>query len=385
MRHSWTTDEIRRARQGLPTRRQFLNGASSAVGGAFMAPYFAGAARAQELGELKLLAWESMVMEEQFKQFLASKGITLKTSIMSTQDDAQVQLVGSTPNPVDMSSYSHGYSDFYVRELRIVSPMDAAKVPNYNANDIFPEFYNGPIWVKDGQLYAVPAMWGLNAMVYNPALVPEPQSYKDLLKPEYKDLVLFTEDTVAAWPMLARLAGLGDKYPNLTRDELATAFAAAAPYVQQSRVFAGSYGDAVNLFVNGEVGVLFCGWTGIPLETAKSGVETRAKIPAEGGSMWSDSWFIPVTATNPEAAYAYINEMAGPEGSAKLAKANACGTPNRKAVPLLDEITRSFFDYENLSADLANSPMQGLPPRESAEFATFDDWVAAWEEFKLGF
>lgn len=385
MKHIWTADEIRCAQLGTPTRRKFLKGASAALGGAFLAPYLGHPARAAALGELKMLAWENMVLQEQFKDFLDANGITIKASILSTQDDVQVHLSGSKPNPVDMSSYSHGYSDFYVKELKIASPMDPAKVPNYNESDIFPEFYNKPLWVKDGQLYGVPAIWGLNAMVYNPKLVPEPQSYKDLLKPEYKGLVFFTDDTVASWPIIARLGGFGDKYPDLTPAELEASFAAARPYVEQCRVFAGSYGDAINLFVNGEVGVLFCGWTGIPLETAKSGVETRVKIPSDGGAMWCDSWFIPVSATNPDAAYAYINEMIGPEGSAKMAEAIACGTPNRKSVALLDEVTRSFFNYDNLSADLANSPMQGIPPRESKELATFDNWVAAWEQLKLGF
>lgn len=68
-----------------------------------------------------------------------------------------------------MSSYNNGYSEFYGKELNILSEMDEAKIPNYNAEDIFPEFYKQSPWAWDGHLYGVPVIWGVNSVVYNPS------------------------------------------------------------------------------------------------------------------------------------------------------------------------------------------------------------------------
>lgn len=386
MRRTWTIDEIRRAQQGLPTsRRQFLKGASAALGGAFMAPYLPRMARAEVGGELKMLAWENMPMQDYLEPWLKKNNVTLNIASVATQDDVQVQLVGNTPNVIDITSYNNGYSEFYGKELKIVSELDEAQIPNYNAEDIFEEFYKQAPWAWDGHLYAVPVIWGLNSIVYNPKLVPEPKQYSDLLKPEYKGLVTFADDTLATWPMFARVAGLGDKFPFVTPEELEAIFKAAEPYREQSKVFAGSIGDTINLFVNGEIGVLYCGWSGMPQETAKQNVETKAILPKEGGAIWSDAWFIPKTAVNRDTAHAYINELVGPEGQAAMAQVMACGTVNRKAVPLLDPVTKSYFDYTDLDAIFKDSPLQPIPPRESDQYATFDQWIAAWEQFRAGF
>ena len=66
------------------------------------------------------------------------------------------------------------------------------------------------------------------------------------------------------------------------------------------------------------------------------------------------------------------------------AKKTICGTPNSKAVALMDADTKGLFDYANLNEVLKNTPLLGIPPRESKEFATYDEWVQAYEGLKSG-
>lgn len=353
--------------------------------GGFLAPFLPGMAGAQALGELKILAWEGFAFETELDDYLVDKGINLSMSTISTQDDVQIRLTGSTPAAIDISSYNQGYADFYGKALKIMQPLDMARIPNYNKDDIFPEFYDHPAFFWDGSQYGVVSGWGINTLVYNPALVPEPKSFLDLLKPEYAGQIAFVDDQLANWPIYARLAGLGDKYPNVTKDELVQVFDAMKPYRDQSKVFASSIGDVINLFVNGEIGVLFSGWSGIPVETIKQGVETSYTVVAEGGAIWSDAYFIPTSAQNLDAAYAFIEGMISPEAQAEHAQLTLSGSINRKAVPLMDDATRALFDYDNLAAIFAGSPLPSIPPLESAEFATFDDWVQATSDFKVGF
>lgn len=385
MKTIWTNDEIRAAAQGKPTRRQFLTGTTVAAVGGFLAPWLPGAARADGLGELKILAWEGFAFQEELKDYMAEKGIAQALSTISTQDDVQIRLSGSTPTAIDVTSFNQGYAELYGRVLKIMQPLDTARIPNYNANDIFPEFYQAQPWSMDGQLFGVVMGWGINCVVFNPAKVPEPASYQDLLKPEYAGQIAFVDDSLANWPMFARLTGFGDKYPNVTRDELVQIFEGMKPYREQSKVFAASIGDVINLFVNGEIGVLFSGWSGIPHETGAQGVETKYTLPSEGGAIWSDAFFIPTSATNTDAAYAFIDGMIAPQAQADHARLTLSGTINKAAVPLMDEATRGLFNYDDLAGIFAKSPLPAIPPLASDEFATFDDWVQATADFKIGF
>ncbi|MFJ2684366.1 PotD/PotF family extracellular solute-binding protein [Pseudomonas sp. NPDC087342] len=384
MKEPWSIDDIRNVIDGKPTRRQVLGGAAVLAGGAFMAPYFPVMA-AEVGGKLRLLGWEGETFDDQLAEFVKSKKIDLKISSIANQDDVQIQLVGKTPTVIDITAYNEGYANYYGKQLKILSPLDESKLPNYSSDLIFDQFYKKPFWYWDDQLYGVVVAWGLNVLIYNPALVPEPKSYSDLLKPEYKGLLTFTDDILATWPMIARVTGFADKYPNLTKDELSKAFEAMEPYRAQSRVFAGSIGDTINLFVNKEIGVLFSGWTGITGETKLQGVETRLGNPVEGGAIWSDAFCIPKTAQNRDTAHAYINAVLTPEVQAANANKSGVATICKKAIPLLDEKARNAVNYDNLDEVFRNAPMQGVPPRVSDKYATFDQWIEAWENFKTGF
>ncbi len=215
------------------------------------------------------------------------------------------------------AEYNQGYSELYIDVLKITKPLDKSKLPNYSQDNLFDVFYDKPTWFRDGQLYGVPYAWGLNALVYNPALMEKPTSYEDLLKPELKGKIAFVDDTLATWPIAARMAGLGDKFPKVTPDEMKAIFDNLKLYRDQSRIISLTYGDLVSLFVSGEVVALFCGWTGIPQETEKQGVKTEYTIPKEGAEMWFDQMAIPADAPHVADALEFLNYMMRPEVIAK--------------------------------------------------------------------
>ena len=116
----------------------------------------------------------------------------------------------SNPPPIDLAEYNQGYDKLYIEDLKIISPLDESKIPNYNEQDIFPGFYKRSTWFKDGKLWGVPWTWGLNSLIYNPAAMAAPTSYTDLLKPELKGKIALVDDSLATWPAAVRLAGLID-------------------------------------------------------------------------------------------------------------------------------------------------------------------------------
>lgn len=365
------------------SRRKFLLGSMAVAAGATLGRWIPTANAATGGGRLEIITWEGYSTQKEAAQWLTQNGIILNAATMGTQDDVTAKLVGN-PVRLDVAEYAYGYNDVY-KQIKALTPIDVAKVPNYNSSDIIDNFYKGQTWFFDGQHFGIPWCWGMNSIVYNPSMVPEITSYKDLLRKEFKGKLAFVDDTTATWPLIARLAGYGAKFPNLTKEELAHAFKEVIPYREQSRVFAPSNGDIVSLFVAGEIAACFCVWSAVPVQTALQGVTTKYVIPEEGANIWADAWFIPMTAVNREAALSFINHTLDPQVQADVCRNNSTGVMNRKAVALLDEQTRSLFDYENLDRVFAKSPMQAPPPQVSGEFATYNDWLQAWSDFKSGF
>ena len=78
-------------------------------------------------------------------------------------------------------------------KLDTLAAIDEAKVPNLPK--VLPFFLNNPAVRIDGKLYAIPYVWGGVPMMYDPAVIPTaPESWKDLLKPEYTGKVAMLDN-----------------------------------------------------------------------------------------------------------------------------------------------------------------------------------------------
>jgi spermidine/putrescine-binding protein len=372
-------------RNGL-NRRDVLNAGLALGAGAFLGPLMPGGrAQAAPSGNLKIMAWEGFTLDTELKAWREKNKVKVDAGIISTQDDVHSKLIGSNPVRLDLAEYSQGFEKFYVDELNIVKPVDIAKVPNFTPENIYPQFYQASTWYWNDTHFAIPWVWGLNALVYNPKMTKPIKSYKDLLAPELKGKLTFCDDTIATWPMIARIAGFGPQFPNLTKEQFKTAFEGLGPYRDQCRVFASSNGDAISLFASGEIAACFSLWSGTPVETAKRGVETIYAVPEEGAVMWCDAWFMPKSAENIEAAHAFMNEAISAKAQAEVCKGVNGGAVNRHAVQLMEADTKALFDYANLDEVFKKSPLQGQPPRTSDTYATYDEWTQAWADFKSSF
>jgi spermidine/putrescine-binding protein len=382
MKRIWSTDEIVATALG---RRGFLKGAASITGGALLAPLLHGRpAQAAVGGEIQLMAWTGFDLTDELADWRKEHGVTVQVNALGSQDDVTAKFNVPNPVPFDLAVFNQGYAELYIDVLKMPKPLDPARIPNYNPTNMFPQFYMQPTWYRHGKLWGAPWSWGLNALIYNPAMMPKPTTYKDLLKPELKGKLVIADDTLATWPMAARLAGFKAEFPNLTHDQLKATFDNLKLYRAQSRTISPTYGDVTSLLVSGEIAACFIGDMGIPSETAKQGVKTEYVFPAEGATTWCDAWFIPPAADNIDTAYAYINEALSPEVQAKVATRNASGVVSSQAVKLLPDSMHALFDYSNIDKALEAAPFLGIPPLKSTQYATYSDWVSAWTDFKAG-
>lgn len=391
-RRIWTHEEKKAAADGdfaklaQLDRRGFMKGsfaAAAAASGLMTIPMFPRAAQAEVGGEIITLTWEAYDQIEPTKEWAAKNNVKITNSSMATQDDVQSKLVGGSPVRLDVTSYNQAYNKFYADELKILKPLDVAKIPNYSKDTFFDGFYQKDLWYWNNTQWAIPFCWGLVSLIYDPSKMPAPTSYTDLLKPEYKGKIVISDDNTGTWPAFAKIAGV-NTYPNVTKDDLKKIFEAAKPYRDQAKAFAASNGDIVSLITSGDVwACLICGIDSVA-NVKRQGGQCAYVIPSEGAFAWCDAFCIPTSAENVDTAHAFINEAIGGKEQAFLAKHTICGTPAKSAIAHMDEDTKSLYDYANMDAVLTKTPFLGIPPRESAEFATYDEWVQAYQDLKSG-
>ncbi|QCJ01105.1 ABC transporter substrate-binding protein [Agrobacterium larrymoorei] len=371
-------------RQHMLNRRSFLGGSAALAGGAMLAPIFPSTdAYAAVGGSIRLLAWEGFTLDKELADWRNKNKVTVNVSIISAQEDVQAKLLGGSPVALDVTEVSASYGELYARDLKITTPLDPSRLPNYNADNIFKFFYNGKYWLIDNVLTALPWIWGMDMPLYADG-APPIKSFRDFLKPEYEGKLTMIDGQIGTFDLASRLAGLGDKYPYVTRDEMASAWKALLPWKKQIRTFAASNGDVASLVSSKEVLGCFCTWTGVPVETLKSGVKSHSVIPEEGGVTWCDAWFIPKTAENVDTAYEFMNQSLDPVVQASAAKTAAGASVSSKSLVHMDDDTKALFDYANIDSALAKSPIRPLPPGSSDKFATYDDWMQGWSDFKSG-
>lgn len=335
-------------------------------------------------GELQVMAWEGYDLFDQLSDWKKDNGITTTTISITSQDDVHVKFMGGNPLPIDIAEYNQAYANLYMDELKIAQKIDLTKIPNYNADNIFPELFDKPEWTKNGNQWGIPWVWGFNTLLYNPKFTDAPTSYNDLLDPKFKGKIAIADDTVSTWPVAARIAGYGDKFPNLTHSELKEVFDNFKKFRDQSRLVVMNMGDTASLLASGELYAALVADPNIVNIAAEQGVELAMAIPKEGPVLWVDSWFIPASADNAEAAHAFMNASLDPKVQAEAAMAVNQFPVSPEAVKYLDEASRQRIDYANLG-DVFAAGLPGIPPvKDDGVHATYDDWVEAWEGFKAG-
>jgi spermidine/putrescine transport system substrate-binding protein len=332
-------------------------------------------------GKLDFLSWEGYDLPTCMENWQNANGVTMSSSYIGDHSEIQAKLTSAQTVGFDLITYYQGYYDLYRDELKIIQPINQEKVPNFQK--LYDLFRTEEFWVdQQGKLWGVPFTWGAEGCNYNADKIDPPQSWRDLLKPEIKGQLGMVDDMNGAVVIAGRILGYGDQLPNLSKDQLQEVKQFLIEMKGQARGIAPSFGDLTDLLVSGEVLVTYPGWAAVNVWAQDRGVNVQHTIPAEGGFAFIDAFAIPANSDNVETALQWINQAIGAEVQACQAAALAAGVVNPEAVPLLDEKTASLYDYNKIEDVFKNAPVYSLPPRESDQFATYDEWLSMWEEVK---
>jgi spermidine/putrescine-binding protein len=355
-------------------RRRFLAGSSALVAAA-LTSRSAGAATT-----VNWVGWQGYDEPLKVGTFLADNDISLATTYINTNEEIITRLQAGGVGQVDLVTIYYGHIPILVA-AGLVEAIDETKVPGIG--DIFPEFLQVDVLRHDGRLYAVPFTWGTLSMIYDPAAIERPTSWKDVLKDEYKGKVALVDDAtglLATWAPIVT----GTKTPTrITMDELKKTIDFLIEIKKNhARTFSASYGEATDLFARGEVVISAIGWDAMVGFAAAKGKKLDYVIPEEGAMVFMDTLAIPTGAPNRDLAYKMIGQCISPEGQKQIADALTQAIITKTAVPRVDERNREIYQYDNLDSLFQKARFYPFWPIEpEGNFVTHEQSQEEYQRF----
>ena len=356
-------------------RRQLLIGAAGATA---LAGWRPGAGRAAT--QVSWVGWQGYDEPLKAGTFLADSGIELSTTYINTNEEILTKLQAGGQGQIDLVTIYYGHIPLMVAG-DLAEPIDEARVPGIG--DIFPEFLTVDVLRHEGRLYAVPFTWGTLSMVYDPAVVAAPTSWRDCLKEEVKGKVAMVDDMtglIATWAPIA----VGTATPTrINLDQLRRTIDFLIEIkTKHARTFSPSYGEATDLFARGEVVTSAIGWDAMVGFAAGKGKQLAYAIPTEGAMVFMDTLAIPKRAPNLDLAYQLIGRSISPEGQQVIADSLTQAVITKAALPLVSAENRTIYNYDDLAKTFELARFYPFWPLEpEGELVTFDQVLEEYQRF----
>lgn len=276
--------------------------------------------------------WTEYLPESALEQFKAETGIEVVYTTFDSNETMYARLKLIQKDGYDVVVPSSYYVSKMGRE-GMLAALDRTKLSNFKNLDakVLDKAYD------PGNRYSIPYMWGstgiaVNAEVIDPAAVT---GWKDLWSSKYKGKVLLHDDLREVFHMALKMKGYSSNTVN--PDEIKEAYGLLTSLIPNVLLFNS---DSPRLpYLAGEVAIGMI-WNGEAFMAQQENSEIKYIYPREGANLWVDSFVIPTSARNVEAAHLFINFMLKPEVAKICVEEYGYTTPNLAAIPLLDESLR---------------------------------------------
>lgn len=210
----------------------------------------------------------------------------------------------------------------------LLIPLDASRLKGVdNIDEDFLDLSFDP-----GNQFSIPYFWGTLGIVYNDQMVEEGsiQTWEDLWNPELLNNLMLIDS--AREVMGLSLQSLGYSLNSKNREELDQAKEKLDTLMPNVKAIVA---DEIKMYMIQEEASIAVTFSGEAVDMLDENEHLHYVVPEEGSNLWFDNIVIPKTATNLDAAYAFINFMLEPENAAKNADYIGYSTPNKEAMNLL--------------------------------------------------
>ncbi len=252
---------------------------------------------------------------------------------------------------------------------RLIQPIDTSKLESFPS--LFDRFKHLEENMENGQLYAVPWVWGSTSIAYNTDMIKEPvDSINILWDPKYAGDIAFRDDYNDV--VMAAAIALGQD-PNAPSD----LDAIKAKLIEQkplNRTYWKTGDEFSKLFANKQIAVGMM-WSGQAAAMKLNGEPIEYVIPKEGAIGWVDNWAVVKDAPNKDMAYKFIDYMIGYEFQKAWVTSGGPAPVNQDVANDLDP---QFVKDNNLGEE-AIAKLYFMAYRDSE---TKKNWNELWQEVK---
>jgi spermidine/putrescine transport system substrate-binding protein len=360
------------------SRRGMLQGLA-AMGGASALGFSASPAIAATT--MTWMGWQGYETPIKSGSFLKDNDIDFQPTFIASNEEIISKLQAGGIGKTDLVSMYFGYLQL-MHEGGLIETIDESKIEAFGK--LIPEFTSNAAIRVDGKLLGVPWNWGSLPLMYDPAVVPTaPESWLDIFKDEYKGKVAMVDDPLTYLLIWGTVTTGRPDGTLIKKDELTKMIDQQIKLKKEhARAFFPSYGDMGDAFARNEVVVSNLGWEAVAVWAKAKGKDIRYTIPKEGTGLFMDCLVIPKDAPNADLTYKMINHILSPDPQKVFATEQSAGITNLDTVPMLPKELTDAYGYADLKDKLTKARLQPMPPTESEEWATYDDFLQEYQRLQ---
>lgn len=288
----------------------------------------AGSAQA-DAGELNLIIWTEYLPEDLVEKFEEETGIQVNITYYSSSDEMVAKVTSSPKDTYDIICDGVQYYNAF-RSEGIIDEIDTDRLKNIG--NIGEQYRYNETYDPEGK-YGIPYMGAGTVIAVNTDVIKDDiTGYKDLLNPEYKDMIVSVEDAraVVGMGLMAQGYNIND-----TSDE---ALAAAQDFLDELKpnIHAFNGDSPKTLMINGEcpIGYIYAAECALAQEENPA---IQGIWPEEGVYFGFDELSITKEGKNIDNAYKFLDFIMDAENSAYISKCYPYFNPNTAATELLGE------------------------------------------------
>ena len=292
-----------------------------------------GSSAPKDKGEVNVYSWDDYFspgtgdLKNVLEEFEKETGIKVNCTNYSTNEELYNMLAQSNVS-YDVICPSEYMISKLIRENMLLE-LNYDNIPNYaNLSERFKKLSCDP-----ESKYTVCYNWGVTAMVYNTKMVKnKPTDWDALWDESLKGNILMFNNSRDA--MAVAMQQLGINPATCTKEDVDK----ATEKLKEQKPLVKKYvmDQVFNEMQNNQsaIAAYYAGDIAMMMEENE---DLDYCLPASGSNLFYDAMCIPTSSKNKENAEAFINFMQKPEIAAENFKYLRYGTPNEKAIELIDE------------------------------------------------
>ena len=291
-----------------------------------------GSADSGDKTKLYVINWKDYASddEELMAAFEEEYNCEIVNTYMDSEEDLLTKLKTSSEGEIDVCLPNCTILPAAIEE-GLLEPIDTSKLENFS--QLFEKFKTQKeCFGEDGQMYAVPFVWGSTAIAYNTDDISEPPASMDVLfSEEYSGKIAYRDDYNDAVMAAAIVLGQDPNNPS----DLDAIKELLIEQKDLNKTYWQTGDEFSKLFANKQVSVGLM-WSGQSATMKQEGEPIGFTVPEDGAIGWVDNWGIAKTSEHKDLAYAFINYMISKDVQYDWASSGGPAPANQAAAESID-------------------------------------------------